>query len=51
MGLGLAVTFLSSTIQMRKESHSGMRAEVNFSGKRSDSDVDPVFVGGGEFLT
>ena len=50
-GLGLAVAFLPASVEVGEQSDSGVGAEVDFSGEGGDSDVDPVFVGGGEFLT
>ena len=50
VGLGLAVAVLSSSVQVRKESDSSVGTEIYFSGEGSNSNVDPVLVGGGEFL-
>jgi len=50
MELGLAVSSSAATVKVRKESDAGVRAEVDFSGKGSDSDVKPVLVEGSVFL-
>ena len=50
VGFRFALTSLSATIEMGKESDAGMGTEIDFSGEGSDSNVDPVVVGGGNFL-
>ena len=50
MTLGLAASSLSATVEVGKESDSGVGAEVDFAGKGCDSNVDPIFVGRGDFL-
>lgn len=48
--LSLAVVSVSSSVDVGKQSDSGVGSEVDFAGKRCDSDIDPVLVGGCEFL-
>ena len=50
MYLGLAVVSVPATVDVGQEPDAGVGPQVDFAGKRGDSDVDPVLVGGGEFL-
>ena len=51
MSLGLAISFLSTTVDVGEESDSCVGTEINFSGKGSNSNVDPILVGGGKLLS
>ena len=50
MSFGSALASVESSVNVGEESDSSSGADVNFSGKRSDLVVDPVFVNGGEFV-
>ena len=51
MSLAFAFSSQESSVKVGEESDTGMRAQVDFAGKRGDSNVDPVLVEGGVFLT
>jgi hypothetical protein len=43
-------TSVESTVDVGEESDTSSGSDVNFSGKRSDLVVDPVFIDGGELV-
>ncbi len=51
VSLAFAFSSQESSVKVGEESDTGMRAQVDFAGKRGDSNVDPVLVEGGVFLT
>ena len=51
MSLSLAISMLSTSVDVGEESNSCVGTEINFSGKRSNSYIDPVLVGGGKLLS
>ena len=51
VSLGLAVSSVPASVDVRKQSDTSVGSEVDFASKGSDSDVDPVVVGGCKFLT
>ena len=51
MLFGSAFSSISSSVDVRKESDAGSGTKVDFSGKRGNSDVDPVVVDGGKFVS
>ena len=50
MELGLAVSSVEATIEVREESDAGVGTKVDFSCEGSDSDVQPVLIEGSVFL-
>ena len=51
MTFGSAVSSLQSSVDVGKESDSSMGSEVDFSDKRRDSNVEPVFIKRGELVS